>query len=246
MHLFRRISDRIPPEEAPPRRILVADDDPSITTLIKKTLENPRYEIVTAKDGLQAIEAFEGETFDVVILDVMMPFVDGFQACKHIRDRSDIPIIILTARGGTEDVVHGFELGADDYITKPFKTAELIARVEAILRRVEGYKQRRAPPVVRVGDLEIDEPRHRVVARGNSVNLTPMEFELLYFLAANAGHVFDRETLYREVWHYDHVGETNLVDVCVRRLREKVEIEPSRPRIILTVRGVGYKLNDER
>jgi two-component system response regulator MtrA len=242
MHFFRRVSDRDDSEELTPRRILVADDDPNITTLIEKTLEDPRYDIVSVKDGLEAIEAFEAGEFDIILLDIMMPYVDGFKACKHIRERSDVPIIILTARGGTEDVVHGFELGADDYITKPFKTAELIARVDAILRRIEGYKQRRAPPVVRVGDLEIDEPRHLVRVRGKPVNLTPMEFELLYFLAANAGHVFDRETLYREVWHYDHVGETNLVDVCVRRLREKVELEPSRPRIILTVRGVGYKL----
>ena len=128
--------------------------------------------------------------------------------------------------------------------TKPFKTVELMARVESILRRVEGYKHRAAPPIVRIGELEIDEPRHRVVVRGSDVNLTPMEFELLYFLAANAGQVFDRETLFREVWGYDYVGETNLVDVCVRRLREKVEIEPSHPRLILTVRGVGYKLTD--
>ncbi len=245
MHFFRRVSNPPSPEQIPPRRILIADDDVSITTLIEKALEDPRYEVVTVKDGLEAIEAFEAGQFDVVILDVMMPYVDGFQACRHIRERSDIPIIILTARGGTEDVVHGFELGADDYITKPFKVAEMIARVEAILRRIEGYQQRRAPPVVRVGEMEIDEPRHRVVVRGQEVNLTPMEFELLYFLSANAGHVFDRETLYREVWHYDHIGETNLVDVCVRRLREKVEIEPSRPRIIITVRGVGYKLADE-
>jgi two-component system response regulator MtrA len=244
MRFFRRVSEPKPPEQTPPRRILIADDDPSITVLIEKALEDPLYEIVSVKDGLEAMEAFENDTFDVVILDVMMPYVDGFQACRHIRERSDIPIIILTARGGTEDVVHGFELGADDYITKPFKVAEMIARVEAILRRVEGYKQRLAPPIVRVGEMEIDEPRHRVVVRGEVVNLTPMEFELLYFLAANAGQVFDRETLYREVWHYDHVGETNLVDVCVRRLREKVEREPSRPHIIITVRGVGYKLAD--
>lgn len=244
MHFFRRVSDRLPREEAQPRRILIADDDPSIITLIQKTLEDPRYEFVAAKDGLEAIEAFEAATFDVVILDVMMPYVDGFQACTHIRDRSDVPIIILTARGGTEDVVHGFELGADDYITKPFKIAELVARVEAILRRLAGSQQRRAPPIVRVGEIEIDEPRHRVLVRGVEVNLTPMEFELLYFLAANAGHVFDRETLYREVWGYEHVGETNLVDVCVRRLREKVEVTPSRPRMIMTVRGVGYKLAD--
>jgi two-component system response regulator MtrA len=241
VNFFRRASDRSSSEPEAPRRLLIADDDPSITTLIAKTLDDPRYETVIVKDGMEAIQAFEAQPFDVAILDVMMPYIDGFQACKHIRERSDIPIIILTARGGTEDVVHGFELGADDYITKPFKTAELIARVEAIMRRVDGYQQRHAPPVVRVGDLEIDEPRHRVTVRGQDANLTPMEFELLYFLAANAGTVFDRETLYREVWHYDHVGETNLVDVCVRRLREKIEVEPSRPRAIITVRGVGYK-----
>jgi two-component system response regulator MtrA len=244
-NIFRRVPGRLPPEEEPRRHILVADDDPSIITLIEKTLEDPRYAVVSAKDGVEAMQAFETSgPFDVVILDVMMPYVDGFQACKHIRERSDVPIIILTARGGTEDVVHGFELGADDYITKPFKIVELIARVEAILRRVEGHHQRQAPPIVSVGDLEIDGPRHRAVVRGQDVNLTPMEFELLYFLAANAGQVFDRETLYREVWHYEHVGETNLVDVCVRRLREKVELEPSRPRVIITVRGVGYKFAD--
>jgi two-component system response regulator MtrA len=241
MKLFRRTSDNSPSAEEPTRHILVADDDLSITTLIEKALEDPHYQIAVAKDGMEAIQAFEKGQFDIVILDVMMPYVDGFQVCKHIRERSDVPIIILTARGGTEDVVHGFELGADDYITKPFKVVELVARVEAILRRVEGHHRRKAPPVVRVGDLEIDEPRHRVVVRGEEVNLTPMEFELLYFLAANAGQVFDRDTLYREVWHYEHAGETNLVDVCVRRLREKVELTPSRPRNIITVRGVGYK-----
>jgi two-component system response regulator MtrA len=244
MRTIRRTNERASEESGTPRRILVADDDPSIVNLIQVTLKDPRYELVAASNGLDAIKAFENNRFDVVILDVMMPYVDGFEACQRIRERSDVPIVILTSRDGTDDIVHGFELGADDYITKPFKTAELIARVEAILRRIEGYKHRVAPPVVRVGELEIDEPRHRVAVRGKEVNLTPMEFELLYFLAANAGHVFDRETLFREVWGYDYVGETNLVDVCVRRLREKVELEPSRPRIILTVRGVGYKLAD--
>jgi two-component system response regulator MtrA len=244
MRLVRRTTDRAPDETAPPRRILIADDDPTIATLIQVTLKDPRYEIVAVKNGLEALKTFQSDRFDVVILDVMMPYVDGFEACERIRDRSDVPIVILTSRDGTDDVVHGFELGADDYITKPFKTAELMARVESILRRVDGYKQRVAPPVVRVGELEIDEPRHRVTVRGKEVNLTPMEFELLYFLAANSGQVFDRETLFREVWGYDYVGETNLVDVCVRRLREKVELEPSRPRIIVTVRGVGYKLAD--
>lgn len=239
---FRRTSDRAAEEPQAPRRILVADDDPAIGALIQFTLKDPRYEFISVTNGLEALQAFEKQPFDVVILDVMMPYVDGFEACQRIREKSDTPIIILTARDGTDDVVHGFELGADDYITKPFKTVELIARVEAILRRVEGYKSRRAPPIVRVGPLEIDEPRHRVTVRGQEVNLTPMEFELLYFLAANAGQVFDRETLFREVWGYEYVGETNLVDVCVRRLREKVEEVPSRPRLIVTVRGVGYKL----
>jgi two-component system response regulator MtrA len=231
-------------EEPQQRRILIADDDPNIARFIQITLEDPRYEVVAVENGLEAIKSFEEGDFDVVILDVMMPYVDGFQACERIREHSDVPIVILTSRDGTDDVVHGFELGADDYITKPFKIAELIARLESILRRVETRNVRKAPPVVRVGELEIDEPRHRVTVRGDEVALTPMEFELLYFLAANAGRVFDRETLFREVWGYEYVGETNLVDVCVRRLREKVEVKPSRPRIILTVRGVGYKLTD--
>lgn len=248
MRLFKRTSDRANDEDVAPRRILIADDDPSIATLIQVTLKDPRYEIVAVNNGLEALRAFENANseFNVVILDVMMPYVDGFEACERIRERSDVPIVILTSRDGTDDVIHGFELGADDYITKPFKIAELMARVEAILRRVEGHKHRQAPPIVRVGEIEIDEPRHRVLVRQVEVNLTPMEFELLYFLAANASQVFDRETLFREVWGYDYVGETNLVDVCVRRLREKVELEPSRPQIIVTVRGVGYKLAESK
>ncbi|RRR72889.1 MAG: DNA-binding response regulator [Candidatus Viridilinea halotolerans] len=241
---IRHIADRSQDESQPPRRILVADDDPSIATLIQLTLNDPRYEVVAAAHGLEALTLFGKQSFDMVILDVMMPYVDGFDACQRIREQSDVPIVILTSRDGTDDVVHGFELGADDYITKPFRTAELLARVESILRRVEGYTSRRAPPVVRVGPIEIDEPRHRVTVRGQEVNLTPMEFELLYFLAANASQVFDRETLFREVWGYEYVGETNLVDVCVRRLREKIEETPSRPRLIVTIRGVGYKLSE--
>lgn len=244
MRMIRRTSDRVNDIHTQVRRILIADDDPSIATLIQVTLKDPRYELVAAKNGLEALKAFETGEFDVVILDVMMPYIDGFEACQRIREHSDVPIVMLTSRDGTDDIVHGFELGADDYITKPFKIAELMARIDSILRRAEGYKHRVAPSIVRVGELEIDEPRHRVVVRGEDVNLTPMEFELLYFLAANAGQVFDRETLFREVWGYDYVGETNLVDVCVRRLREKVEVEPSRPRLITTVRGVGYKLAD--
>jgi len=242
---YRTTSDRSSQDETALRRVLVADDDPNIAQFIQLTLDDPRYEVVAVENGLEAIKAFEERTFDVVILDIMMPYVDGYQACQRIREASDVPIIILTSRDGTEDVVHGFELGADDYITKPFKMAELLARLEAILRRVQNKNTRKAPPIVRVGDMEIDNPRHRVAVRNKEITLTPMEFELLYFLAANAGDVFNRETLFREVWGYEYIGETNLVDVCVRRLREKVEIEPSRPQIIMTVRGVGYKLAEK-
>lgn len=240
MRLLRKTRPTNDPKQQ--RRILVADDDPAIAQLVQTALRDPRYEVVAATNGLQAITSFKQGRFDLVILDVMMPYVDGFEACQRIRETSDVPIVILTSRDGIDDVVHGFELGADDYITKPFKIAELLARVEAILRRVEGQHERLAPPVLDIAGLHIDKPRHYVELNEHPVTLTPMEFELLYFLAANSGQVFDRETLFREVWGYEYVGETNLVDVCVRRLREKIEEEPSKPKRIVTVRGVGYKL----
>jgi two-component system response regulator MtrA len=240
MRLLRKTRATSEPKQQ--RRILVADDDPSIAQLVQTALRDPRYEVVAAVNGLQAITEFKKSRFDLVVLDVMMPYVDGFEACQRIRETSDVPIVILTSRDGVDDIVHGFELGADDYITKPFKIAELLARVEAILRRVEGQHERLAPPILDIAGLHIDKPRHYVELNDAPVTLTPMEFELLYFLAANAGQVFDRETLFREVWGYEYVGETNLVDVCVRRLREKIEQEPSKPQRIVTVRGVGYKL----
>lgn len=242
MPLFHRTTQRAADQPPPKRRILVADDDPSIGRLIQTALPAQQYETVVVANGMEALEAFDRGQFDLVFLDVMMPFVDGFDACERIRAKSDVPIVIITARDGTDDIVQGFRRGADEYITKPFRVAEFVARVEAILRRVDMQKARTAPPLVHVGDLVIDATAHKVSVRGAEVKLTPMEFELLYFLAANAGQVFTREVLFREVWGYEYVGETNLVDVCVRRLREKVEVEPSKPKIIVTVRGVGYKL----
>lgn len=241
MPLLRRTRSSTP-EQRQLRRILVADDDADIAFLVRQALHDPSYEVTIAVNGLEAIQQFRKGAFDLVILDVMMPYVDGFEACQRIRETSDVPIIMLTSRGGSDDVVHGFELGADDYITKPFKLVELEARVEAILRRVSGNRERKAPAELRVGDLYINKPLHAVKLKEEPVTLTPMEFELLYFLAANKGVVFDRETLFREVWGYEYVGETNLVDVCVRRLREKIEAEPSKPKRIVTVRGIGYKL----
>lgn len=239
-----RISRRTRSRPPQKRRILVADDDPAIVNLIRIALEE-EFEVVGVEDGLQALKRLQKEPFDLLILDIMMPYVDGFAVLYELRKTSDLPVIILTAREGTHDVVQGFELGADDYLTKPFRVLELVARVKAILRRVDEARRRQEPEVLEVGDLRIDIPRHQVWVRGEEVHLTPMEFALLSFLARRPGHVFDRPTLYREVWkHEEPVGETNLVDVCVRRLREKIEENPSKPRYVLTVRGVGYKLND--
>src|SRR5918997_1120594 len=172
MRLLRKTRPTNDPKQQ--RRILVADDDPSIGQLVQAALRDPRYEVVSAANGLQAITSFKQGSFDLVILDVMMPYVDGFEACQRIRETSDVPIVILTSRDGIDDVVHGFELGADDYITKPFKVAELQVRVEAILRRVEGQHERLAPPVLNVDDLHIDKPRHIVTLRGETIALTPM------------------------------------------------------------------------
>lgn len=231
------------------RRILIADDDPHIGRLLQASLEDPEkepFDVVAVSNGLEAVHRFREEPFDLVILDVMMPYIDGFTACRTLREESDVPIIILTARDGPDDVLQGFKLGADDYVTKPFRISELRARVDAILRRVEGGRLRTLDRVAQVGEMEIDPRRHRATMQGKEIQLTPMEFELLYFLAANVGEVFDRATLFREVWGraYEYGRETNLIDVCVRRLREKIETDASQPEYLLTVRGVGYKIEE--
>lgn len=227
-------------------RILIADDDPDIRRVLEASLEDlagASYEVTFARDGLEAVRRFREERFDLVILDVIMPYIDGFTACRTIRQESDVPIIILTCRDGPDDVVQGFQLGADDYVCKPFRIGELTARVEAVLRRAGRLSFRRGN-LARVGELEVDPSRHRVIMRGQEVQLTPMEFELLHFLASHPGQVFDRATLFRQVWgrEYEYGRETNLIDVCVRRLREKIERDPSNPEYIRTVRGVGYKI----
>jgi len=228
-------------------KVLIADDDPNVGCLLEASLGSPgevSFEVVSVPNGLEAVRRFREEPFHLVILDVMMPYLDGFTACRTIREDSDVPIIILTARDGPDDVLHGFELGADDYVTKPFHIHELEARVRAILRRAEGGRFRARNRTARVGELEVEPRSHRVVVRDQEVQLTPMEFELIYFLATHPGEVFDRETLFRQVWgrEYEYGRETNLIDVCVRRLREKLEQNPSQPEYLRTVRGVGYKL----
>jgi two-component system response regulator MtrA len=228
------------------RKILIADDDANVGRLLEASLEEidgMPFQVVAVRDGLEAVNRFRQESFDLVILDVMMPYIDGFSACRAIRKESDVPIVILTCRDGPDDVLQGFKLGADDYVTKPFRISELRARVEAILRR-SGKGQFRHTQNAQVGELDIDPRRHNVTIRGEQVQLTPMEFELLYFLATHPGEVFDRATLFRQVWgrEYEYGRETNLIDVCMRRLREKIEREPSQPEYLRTVRGVGYKI----
>jgi two-component system, OmpR family, response regulator MtrA len=222
------------------RRILVAEDEANLRSLLRLSL-GQCYDVEAVEDGVAAVTAFEFDLPDLLILDIMMPRMDGFAVCEHVRRIAEVPIIMLTALGGVDDIVKGFNLGADDYITKPFTFKELMARVEAVFRRIDWMTQ---PPPSRVivnGELRIDSDTRQVWSSGSEVHLTPVEFQLLQYLAERPGQTISKEVLFREVWGYDLVGGTNLVEVGVRRLREKIERDPSQPQIILTSRGVGYK-----
>lgn len=231
--------------DVPPARVLIAEDDPLLRMVLHTMLRHAGYDVLLAEDGAQALVLFEREAIDLIMLDVVMPHLTGFDVCRRVRARSNVPILLLTSRTHTDDVVHGFELGADDYVSKPFKREELLARVKALLRRTQG-QQRVLPPTVLVHGLHIDAARQLASLDGRVLKLSPTEFKLLHFLAANAGQVFERAVLFREVWGYEPVGDMNLVDVCVRRVREKIERNPSHPTRVLAVRGVGYKLADEQ
>jgi DNA-binding response OmpR family regulator len=234
-----------PPDEArKPYRVLLAEDEAPLRNLLKLSLETAGYQVFPAEDGQQAIEIFDNQPVDLIILDIMMPRVDGFAVCRHVRKRSDIPVVMLTALGSTDDLVQGFELGADDYITKPFTFREIEARVQAILRRVEWSQRKIVPHSTTIGRVKIDTESHEVFVNGESRHLTPIEFELLHRLISHAGQTASKAMLFEEVWGYDFVGGTNLVEVGIRRLREKIEEDPSQPTHILTVRGVGYRFRE--
>lgn len=227
--------------EQPAARVLIAEDETPLRDLLRLSLEAAGHQVTPTIDGAEALERFSAEDFDLVVLDVMMPRLDGFSVCREIRKRSDMPIIMLTALGSPDDVVHGFNLGADDYITKPFTFREVQARIHAILRRVRWDEEKRSPQIIAIGRIAVDLEAHEVLVATRRVQLTPIEFRLLYTLMAQAGKAISKEDLMREVWGYEFMGGTNLVEVTVRRLREKVEDDPSRPEHILTVRGIGYK-----
>jgi DNA-binding response OmpR family regulator len=220
-------------------RILLVEDDERIRTSLRLALEDEGYDVDEAGSGETALSRFAEDPADVVLIDIMLPGIDGFECCRQIRRVSTVPIVMVTARNDTHDVVAGLEAGADDYVTKPFVTKELTARIRALLRRVRAGGE---PSVVQFGDVEL-RPEEGVVRRaGKEVHCTRTEFRLLCELAANPGKVLSREQLLDRVWGYDYFGDGRLVDVHVRRLRTKIEADPANPQHILTVRGLGYKL----
>jgi two-component system response regulator MtrA len=218
-------------------RILVVDDDTAISEMIGIVLRSEGYEPSFAADGAAALEAFATDDPDLVLLDLMLPGIDGIEVCTRIRTESGVPIIMLTAKGETTDVVKGLESGADDYMVKPFNPKELVARIRTRLRPTPVL----GSDTVAVGDLVIDVAGHEVQRDGAKINLTPLEFQLLLALAAKPQQVFTREMLLEQVWGYHYKADTRLVNVHVQRLRAKVEHDPDNPRIVTTVRGVGYR-----
>ena len=221
-------------------RILSVEDDERIRTALKLALEDEGWTVDEAASGEDAIIAFGQAPPDVVLIDIMLPGIDGFELCRTLRKSSDVPIVMVTARNDTHDVVAGLEAGADDYLTKPFAPKELSARIRALLRRIRPSGTAHARLIF--GDLEIIPDEGKVLRAGQELHVTKTEFRLLCELAQNPGRVFSRESLLDKVWGYDYFGDGRLVDVHVRRLRTKVEADPANPRHVVTVRGLGYRL----
>ncbi|MCF8524380.1 MAG: response regulator transcription factor [Aquiluna sp.] len=221
-------------------KILVVDDDDALREMVGLVLNAAGYHTVFAADGLNAVEVFKSEEPDLVLLDIMLPGQSGIEVCKQIRSLSGTPIVMLTAKGDTEDVVHGLEAGADDYVVKPHNGAELLARIKARLRPVADDDG-----IVSVGELTMDPRSYEVKRAGVRISLTPLEFKLLHTLAVKPQQVFSREMLLEQVWGYQYKADTRLVNVHVQRLRSKVEEDPENPKIVSTVRGHGYRAGSE-
>jgi two-component system, OmpR family, response regulator MtrA len=221
-------------------RLLLVEDDASIREIVSIGLSAAGFRLITAEDGRDALAKARAGSFDVVILDVMLPSMDGFEVCREIRKFSRVPVVMLTARADLVDVVVGLESGADDYVKKPFELPELVARLRAVLRRTSAPAQ---AALILAGALEIDPAGFTVRKNGEEVTLTATEFRLLLELAGRPGQVFTRELLLQRVWDYEYLGDSHLVDVAIGRLRAKVEDDPSHPALIKTIRGVGYRLD---
>ncbi len=227
--------------ELPPT-ILVVEDEESFVEALVVGLKRERFLVKVARDGAEALAVFDAVRPDLVLLDVMLPKVNGIDVCRELRAKSRVPIIMVTAKGGEIDTVVGLEVGADDYVTKPYRLRELVARMRAVLRRAPAPVDEESPgEAIVVGDVRLDPERHEVSVRGQPVSLPLKEFELLELLLANAGRVLTRETLIDRVWGPHYIGDTKTLDVHVKRLRAKIEEDPGAPRRITTIRGLGYK-----
>lgn len=227
------------------RTVLVVEDDKTLIDVLKYNLDKEGYHVITALDGSEALEFARKHSPNLVILDIMLPKLDGFEVCRILRKEMSVPILMLTAKNSEIDKVVGLEIGADDYVTKPFSMRELIARIRAMFRRADIAPEAKTTDetsVIQIRDLSIDVARRLVKIGDTPINLTPKEFDLLAYLAMNKGIVSNREQLLEKVWGYDYPGDTRTVDVHIRWLREKIETIPGKPRYIATVRGVGYKL----
>ncbi len=225
--------------------VLVADDDPQLLRLVTRNLEFEGYEVLPVSDGQQALEQIEAQKPELVLLDVMMPKLDGFSVCHKTREFSTVPIILVTARGQEQDKIRGLDLGADDYLTKPFSVDELLARVRAVLRRAQFSAVEQTHVALTntaIGELTIDYAQHLVRKTGEEISLTPIEYRLLAYLAQNAGRVVTQDLLLEHVWGSEYVGESHMLQVNVNRLRRKLEADPAHPRYILTKVGIGYLL----
>ena len=227
--------------------VLVVEDEESFVEALKVGLKREGFRVEVARDGLQALDMFDLVQPDVILLDVMLPKMSGIDVCRQLRKKTMTPIIMVTAKGAEIDTVVGLEVGADDYVTKPYRLRELVARMRAVLRRVpQNQGGELSGSSVTVGDISIDPEQHEVVIRGEASTLPLKEFELLHILIANAGRVLPRETLIDRVWGTDYVGDTKTLDVHIKRLRSKIEDDPANPTRIVTIRGLGYKYEKPR
>lgn len=225
----------------------MVDDEEKLRTLVKLYLEPEGYTFLEAKDGTEAIEIFNTNSIDLIILDLMLPKIDGFQVCRTIRQTSSIPIIMLTARSEDADKVLGFQVGSDDYLVKPFSPLELVARVKALFRRVNNYNQdKNHTTILTFNSLEIDSLSHEVKVNYSPINLSPKEFDLLLFLIQNPNQVFSRDQLLNQVWNFDYYGDSRTVDTHIKRIREKINALDSEFNAIKTVWGIGYKFEVQR
>ena len=239
--------------DAKPTKVLIVEDEESFLEALRIGLTREGFAIDVARDGSEALVRFEAGSPDIVLLDVMLPRISGIDVCREIRSKSDVPIIMVTAKGEEIDAVVGLEIGADDYVTKPYRFRELVARMRSVLRRSGADKQagtekNRVPEKgsgpIEVADVHIDPDRHEVVVRGDAVDMPLKEFDLLVALTRKAGRVLTRDQLIDEVWGHDYVGDTKTLDVHIKRLRNKIEADPSNPTSIITIRGLGYKFSD--